>query len=433
MKRIATVLCLLVAFGVRADDFDVAVVGAGTAGIPAALAAARTGARTVLLERSDSIGGTMTRASVEWPGLFHAWGRQIVAGPGWDLVSNACIRSGFKLPNFNRPYGTSHWKHQIRLKGRVYATLAQIALRQAGVEIRTNNEVVGVFRTEFGWRLAGGGRTVEAKQIVDCTGNASVAALCGALRERDVDNCQPGSFAYVIDPGCDLKSLDAEKLSEALDAAVEKGAVLKTDCLGRPPYLYLGKKMSNHIPGVDNSTIPLTAKANRLGIESMNRMLAFFRAQPGLEKARVVWKAKETGVRETYRIIGDETVTELDYFAGLRYPGAVAYSFYPIDIHTDAGVIPRQLLPGVVPTVPLGCMLPKGTENVLVAGRAVSSDRAANSALRVQATCMAEGQAAGVAAALAARSSKTPREVSVEDICEVLRSLGAIVPSKTGR
>ena len=434
MKRITTVLCLLVAVVVRADDFDVAVVGAGTAGIPAALAAARTGARTVLLERSDSIGGTMTRASVEWPGLFHAWGRQIIAGPGWDLVSNACIRSGFKLPNFKRPYGTSHWKHQIRLKGRVYAALAQIALRQAGVEIRTNNEVVGVFRTEFGWRLAGGGRTVEAKQIVDCTGNASVAALCGALRERDEDNCQPGSFAYVIDPGCDLRALDPEKLNAALDVAIAEGKVLATDCLGRPPYLYLDKrKMSNHIPGADNSTIPLAEKANQLGIESMNRMLAFFRAQPGLEKARVVWKAKETGVRETYRIIGDETVTELDYFAGLRYPGAVAYSFYPIDIHTDEGVVPRQLLPGVVPTVPFGCMLPKGTENVLVAGRAVSSDRAANSALRVQATCMAEGQAAGVAAALAARRSMTPREISVEDICEVLRSLGAIVPSKTGR
>lgn len=428
MKRIATLLCLLVAFGVRADDFDVAVVGAGTAGIPAALAAARTGARTVLLERSDSIGGTMTRASVEWPGLFHAWGRQIIAGPGWDLVSNACIRSGFKLPNFKRPYGTSHWKHQIRLKGRVYAALAQLALRQAGVEVRTNNEVVGVFRTEFGWRLAGGGQTVDVHQIVDCTGNASVAAMCGALRERDADECQPGSYAYVIDPGCDLKTLDAEKLRAALDAAIEEGAALATDCLGRPPCLYLGKKMSNHIPGADNSTVSLAAKANELGQASMARMLAFFRAQPGLEKARVVWKAKETGVRETYRIVGETTVTEMDYQMGRRHPDAIAYAFYPIDVHTDEGVAPRQLLPGVVPTVPFGCLVPRGTENVLVAGRAVSSDRGANSALRVQATCMAEGQAAGVAAALAARRGISPRAVPLADIRQVLQALGAIVP-----
>ena len=417
--------------GSAAAASDVCVVGGGASGVAAALAAAKTGARTVLLERSDTLGGTMTNGGVPWAGLFHAWGRQVIAGPGWDLVSNACVRSGFALPDFARDCDWRHWEHQVRFKEDVYAELARVALVRAGVEVRTGFEVASARRADGGWILSDGRVEVRARQVVDCTGNATVAAACGARRVRG-EVCQPGSYAYVIDPGCDLKAIDADALQKAWDAALEAGTVRATDCLRRPKYLYLGETCSNHIPGADNSTPELRKEANRRGRESMARMLAFFRAQHGLGGAKVVRAAAETGVRETWRIVGEATVTESDYVAARQFDDAVCHSFYPIDVHTEEGVRPRHLERGKVPTVPFGALVPKGVRDVLVAGRAISSDRGANSALRVQATCMATGQAAGAAAALAARRGVTPGRVPIEEVRAALANCGAIVPLVRG-
>jgi hypothetical protein len=108
---------------------------------------------------------------------------------------------------------------------------------------------------------------------------------------------------------------------------------------------------------------------------------------------------------------------------------AVAHAFYPIDLHYEGGVTPKHLREGVVATIPLGALLPQGGKNLLVAGRCLSSDQLANSALRVQASCMAMGQAAGVAAALAARTGVTPARVPLADIRRELVRHGAIVPA----
>ena len=122
-------------------------------------------------------------------------------------------------------------------------------------------------------------------------------------------------------------------------------------------------------------------------------------------------------------------MTLADYVEGRKFPDAVANVFYPIDLHEEHGVRPKHLTEGVVPTLPLGALIPKGARNVLVAGRCLSSDRLANSALRVQASCMAMGQAAGVAAALAARSGVSPQQVALGEIRQTLQAHGAIVPA----
>ena len=133
-------------------------------------------------------------------------------------------------------------------------------------------------------------------------------------------------------------------------------------------------------------------------------------------------------MRETYRIVGEVQVTHQDYNGGRVFKDAVGYSFYPIDLHDAKGVRPQPLKRGMVPTIPLRALAPKGSRNLLVAGRSVSSDRLANSALRVQASCMAMGQAAGAAAALAARHQATPLDVPLEELRGLLRQHGAIVP-----
>jgi hypothetical protein len=114
--------------------------------------------------------------------------------------------------------------------------------------------------------------------------------------------------------------------------------------------------------------------------------------------------------------------------SGRKFKDAVCNAFYPVDLHTRSGVRPEPLAKGVVPTVPLRALVPKGSRNVLVAGRSVSSDRLANSGLRVQAPCMAMGQAAGATAALAAQRKSTPLHVSFDEISRLLREHGAIVP-----
>jgi hypothetical protein len=99
-----------------------------------------------------------------------------------------------------------------------------------------------------------------------------------------------------------------------------------------------------------------------------------------------------------------------------------------VDLHTRHGVKPEPLKRGVIPTIPLRALIPKGSRNLIVAGRSVSSDRLANSGLRVQASCMAMGQAAAAAATLAAKAGTTPLEVPLKDIHDLLRKHGAIIP-----
>jgi hypothetical protein len=136
----------------------------------------------------------------------------------------------------------------------------------------------------------------------------------------------------------------------------------------------------------------------------------------------------EAGIRETYRIVGETTVTTDNYRQGRKFDDAAAYSFYPIDLHDEHGVSPHQLPSGTVPTIPLGALIPQSSRNVMVAGRCISSDRSANSALRVQASCMAMGQMAGVTSALAAKMNLTPARVPLADILKTLQEHGAIVP-----
>ena len=136
----------------------------------------------------------------------------------------------------------------------------------------------------------------------------------------------------------------------------------------------------------------------------------------------------EASFRESYRIIGETIITHDDYTSGRVFNDAVCYAFYPVDLHTKTGVMPKPLKPGTVPTIPLSALVPKGSQNIMVAGRSISSDRLANSGLRVQASCMAMGQAAGVAAALAAAYRTTPLEVPLSEIHKLLREHGAIIP-----
>ena len=418
-----------------ASEYDVAVVGGGAAGIAAALQSAHAGARTVLIERNFQLGGTTTVADVPYPGMSHAWGRQIVDGYAYALVTNAVVMSGFKLPRHRegetfRELGVK----ALAVSPGVYAALAEEAVRAAGCELRFFTAVTAARRGKDGWRLTlvsdSGADEISARQVVDATGNASVAAMAGARRVREPEeNRQPGSFFWRLD--AKGVKFDAAKLDRAQAAALASGELLPTDLIvSLSSFVRNGGWWGSYIPGADNSTPAARQESNWNGRASMLRILRVLRRQPGLENVRITSVAGETGVRETYRVVGRAVVTVDDYLSGRVFDDAVCYSYWMIDTHNrDKGKSYTCLLEkGRVATVPYRALLPEGVDDLLVAGRAVSSDHLANGALRVQMSCMAMGQAAGEAAALAAKAGVRAHEIDVALLRRRLAASGAIVP-----
>lgn len=412
---------------------DVLVVGGGSAGICAAAASGRAGAKTVLVEAASQVGGNTTTGGVNFPGLFHAWGRQVIAGAGWELVTKTVAEAGGTLPDFTAPTGKSHWKHQVTVNIPLFVALAEEMLRGAGVTIHYQAAPMKIEKAEGGWRVTtaavGDTRTITCRQIVDCTGNGAAAGLLGLERLRGEER-QPGSFAYTLRPNADLKKLDAKALQARFDEAVKAGAVQRSDCRwGVLHFLQEGGNVGNYVEGADSSDADARTDANLRGRASMLRMFRWLKTVPGLEKTELVGMSPEVGIRETYRVLGEVQITGDDYVSGRRWDDSVCFAFYPVDLHSlKTGVKPAHLQEGVVPTVPLRALIPKGSANLLVAGRCLSSDRQANSGLRVQGACMATGQAAGAAAALAARRGVTPGAVPLPELKALLKAQGAIVP-----
>ena len=191
---------------------DVVVVGGGSAGICAAVQSGRAGAKTVLVEAAHQVGGNTTTGGVNFPGLFHAWGKQVIAGVGWDLVTNSVALDGGTLPDFSIPTGRNHPKHQVLINIPLFVALAEEALTQAGVTLHYHAAPMRIEKTQQGWRMVtaaiGDTRVISCKQIVDCTGNGAVAGLLGLERLQEEER-QPGTFIYTIRPNTDLSKIDA--------------------------------------------------------------------------------------------------------------------------------------------------------------------------------------------------------------------------------
>ena len=416
---------------IKLINTDILVIGGGTAGVIAAIQAGRAGCSTVLVESGSQLGGTITTAGVAFPGLFHAWGKQVISGIGWELVTETVRMDDAKLPDFTIPTGKQHPKHQVRLNPYLYILLAEEKCLEAGVQIRYYETPVKVEYKGKHWEVETIGKGTHVKivcnQLIDCTGNAAVTSLAGfkVLKENET---QPGTQIFQID-GYDINSVDLPALQKSFEEEVKKGNLLYADARGNIAGILRTKgDNSQHVLKADSSTSELHTQTNIQGRASVLRILRFLRKFPGCESTKLVRLQPETGVRETYRIDGEYQVTREDYVTGKVFEDSLAYSFYPIDLHDSKGIIPKHLDEGVVATIPLRALIPKGSKNFLVAGRCISSDRMANSALRVQASCMAMGQAAGVAAFLANQLNTTPLEIPLSKLKPLLKEHDAIVP-----
>lgn len=420
------------------NQFDVVVIGGGVAGVCAAVQAGRAGASTLLVERSSQLGGTLSNGGIAKPGIFHAWGEQVIAGIGWDLVEQAVREGGGSMPDFAN-LELKHWQHQPEVVPSLFASLCDEAVLSAAVDLRLHTMLGALDFEEACWHVTLCGKEglygVTARMVIDCTGDANAASLAGALL-RIPEICQPATLSFFLD-GYEMATLDTEKLNAAFCTAVKAGILQPEDaCWHRDHPTVAGLLMkrgnnANHI--FADASARTSSGRTRLEVESraaVRRLVAWLRTQPDLEALQVRMACPEVGVRETATVVGLDTITGEDYVSGKVWDEAVCYAYYPVDIHglDTTDWVQTHLERGRVPTVPRGAIVAKDCPGLLMAGRILSSDRIANSALRVQATCMATGQAAGALAALAVGQNEEPSHVSMGALGALLGRNGAIVP-----
>ena len=419
------------------DEYDVIVAGGGPAGICAAAQAARAGASTLLVEKSACLGGTTTNGAINFAGLCHAWGKQVIAGIGWEIVERCVKESGSDMPDFSK-FPDRHWKHQVLVDRAIYTALCDELVRDSGADIlfhvmpatikEHNSHKTLTVCTKTGLR------DIQCSVLIDCTGDANLAHLAGyELIENEVK--QPATLSCSAS-GYSMDTIDVPALNQAFDDYVKAGKAQYTDASWNAhaahveSWLHKAGNNANHIPNIDAFSSEGKSALELEGRQSILRLYRFLKQQPGLENIQIDFLATECGVRDTRRIVGEKTIEVTDYLDGTVWDDGVCYSFYPIDLHTHdkGGVDCRKLAEGVVPSIPRGAMIPKGSHNFLCAGRCIASDQLAHSALRVQGSAMAMGQAAGAMAALAAKNQESVSELAMTDIHTLLQTHAAIVP-----
>lgn len=405
----------------------VVVIGGGTAGVFAAVSAARNGSKTILIEKNSMLGGTMTAAGVNFPGLFFAWGKQIIGGPCWEAIERTVALGGAVLPSISfRP--KRHWHEQIVLNPFIYTTVLFQMCEEAGVHIVCNAMISYALEKKNGVNLIvttkDGMVSINASCAVDATGDATLCQLLGfKLLKSKVQ--QPATLQNHIS-GYVASEKIFEHIKRSFDPMLLPSHITADDLIS-----YLKQnKINMHVPCVDADTSAGRTQLEKDARFEMMKVVSFLRKIDGLENLTVDFVANETGVRETNRIEGERVITEDEYINGYVYPDSVCYAFYPIDLHVERGIEQRFHEENVVSKIPYSALIPKNSRRVLCAGRCVSSDTYANSALRVEAACMAMGQAAGAAASVMAKENADALDITYRELCAALRSIGAIVPDE---
>ena len=376
-------------------ETDVLVVGGGTAGLPAAVAAGRTGADVLLLERYGYLGGAISG------GLVITLPADRQGAMTQEIEQRLLDVGGARLMPEHRDW--SIWDAEM-LKWMGIQMLEEAKVRMlfhswAAGAIVEENTLKGIIVENKGGRQA-----VLAKVVVDCTGDADIAAFAGAPFKKGDENGKMLDVTMMF-------------LMLGVNTEVYQTATPKTD----PPhnfgkgcitFLHPGEVnvWGGHMPDIDGTDAwDLTRCENELRKDVVEWMEWAKKNMPGCEQAHIALSSPQLGLRETRRIVGEYELTTEDWEKKVQFEDHIGYAYEE-------------------KPVPYRALVPTEMDNLLVAGRCVSTDHKAQGPMRIIPPCMVTGHAAGEAAGQAVNDGVTPRELDVKKLQERLRRLGVAFP-----
>ncbi len=418
--------------------FDVVVVGSGSAGSTAAIAAGRYGARTLLIDRLPFLGGTST-AVLDTFYAFYTPGeapRRVVGGIGWE-VAERLKRAGvaFERPNtYGAGTGITYDPEFLKV---TWERMAE----EANVHVLLHTWVTGVdvqdghVTSITVWNKAGRSN-ITASAFIDASGDADLCAMASVPYDgpKTTPNLQSLSTIFRlanvdVERAASLPKTELWAMMRAAAAAGEYRLPRLEGSWHRTPYHGVVTVHMTRVPMVDATDPEQLTQAEIEGRRQVQEYHRFLRDRVrGFEQSVLVSTSAAIGVRESRRVIGDYRLTRDDVLEQHRFDDEIALCGAPIEDHLSVTDTRWTYVPqGGVYGIPYRCLLPAGVDGMLVAGRCFSSTHDAHASARSMATCMAMGQAAGTAAAMAAAGQTGPRSVSSVELRRRVAEDGALL------
>ncbi len=408
-------------------EYDVLVCGGGLSGVVAALAAARDGARVGLLEYTGKLGGVSVTGQLGAVSGQHMKGEKVVAGILPEIISRCQSRDGVNDDGWCAVFDPE--------------TLNSVLLEmldEAGVDLQLYTPVTGAIRDGEKIEYAvisgkGSLSALKAKLFIDATGDGDFAYAAGCEYEygREEDGqVQSATLVFRIG-GVELDKMPPN--SEITKLWLEVGPKdVPTDHAAikfiRHPGT-TGEVIINmtHILRFDGTSTRELTRARQEGTVQCEKVLEFFRQNiTGFGTAYINCTAENIGTRETRRFIGDYLLTVDDARGGRDFPDQIARCWWSIDVHNPIGMHEGSMYSlDKSFGIPYRCITPKGVKNIYMAGRPISADHLAFSAVRIASTCLAIGEAAGTAAVQALKTGDT-HNIDIEELRSSLLRNGAV-------
>ena len=411
--------------------YDLAVIGGGFAGVAAALAAARGGAKVLIVEKSNCLGGAAVNCLVNpfMPNRTKMDGAYVELSMGIfdEILGRMRARNAMRWETF--------LEEELKFVLSEMVLEAQIDLLFHAYIFKVENDGGNVKSVTVATKS--GEVTIKADYFIDATGDAQLAYLagCPVVLGREPDHlCQPMTLCFRVG-NVDVEKFNAsrDRLREAHRQSLEAGELInpRENILVFPTPIQNVLHFNTTRVVKKNPTSPEeVTEAEILARRQVYEIYEFMKQHAdGLEDSFLMMTAAEIGVRESRMIVGDYVLTEQDCRNCVKFEDAIAACNYDIDIHNPEGTgTSHYYFPaGEYYTIPYRSLIPKGAENVLVAGRCISSDHGAQASYRIMPVVCCIGEAAGSAVGLAVKQNCTVREVDVKELQNELKSNRAYI------